>query len=185
MVFLALHLKADWIMTGFTRIRQGFGDQCRIKKFGRTTRELWSAQQLFFLTMPRLETHLKSDEEKIISGEKGHWSIGTRSNQIFAQLTIPPKMSSTGRKPIVGVYGMLCAWAACLSGSGAVLSSNGTIFEDNCKKTTTCEALKYNTCLGSPLPYTHTSLILAEDSSSQEEAFEKLTMWSGKIGKSL
>lgn len=71
---------------------------------------------------------------------------------------------------------MLCVWAA-----GAVLSPNGTIFEDNCKKTTTCEALKYNTCLGSPLPYTHTSLILAEDSSTQEEAFEKLTMWSGKF----
>uniref|UniRef100_A0A8D0AWS9 Protein smoothened n=1 Tax=Sander lucioperca TaxID=283035 RepID=A0A8D0AWS9_SANLU len=64
-------------------------------------------------------------------------------------------------------------------GGGAVLSPNGTIFEDNCKKTSTCEALKYNTCLGSPLPYTHTSLILAEDSSTQEEAFEKLTMWSG------
>uniref|UniRef100_A0A3P8R5C1 Protein smoothened n=1 Tax=Astatotilapia calliptera TaxID=8154 RepID=A0A3P8R5C1_ASTCA len=50
---------------------------------------------------------------------------------------------------------------------------------DTCKKTTTCEVLKYNTCLGSPLPYSHTSLILAEDSSTQEEAFEKLTMWSG------
>lgn len=90
-------------------------------------------------------------------------------------------MSSQGRSPIVGFYGMLCVWAAWLPGSGAVLSPNGTIFEDNCKKTTTCEALKYNTCLGSPLPYTHTSLILAEDSSTQEEAFEKLTMWSGKF----
>ncbi|XP_078098787.1 protein smoothened [Sander vitreus] len=88
-------------------------------------------------------------------------------------------MSSQGRGPIVGFYGMLCVWAAWLSGSRAVLSPNGTIFEDNCKKTSTCEALKYNTCLGSPLPYTHTSLILAEDSSTQEEAFEKLTMWSG------
>ncbi|KAF3705117.1 Smoothened -like protein [Channa argus] len=89
-------------------------------------------------------------------------------------------MSSQGwRSPIVGFYGMLCVWAAWISRSGAVLSPNGTIFEDRCKKTTTCEALKYNTCLGSPLPYTHTSLILAEDSSTQEEAFEKLTMWSG------
>ncbi|XP_069556416.1 protein smoothened [Brachyistius frenatus] len=88
-------------------------------------------------------------------------------------------MSSQGWSPIVGFYGLLCVWTACLSGSGAVLSPNGTIFEDNCKKTTTCEALKYNTCLGSPLPYTHTSLILAEDSNTQEEAFEKLTMWSG------
>ncbi|XP_060885580.1 protein smoothened [Labrus mixtus] len=89
-------------------------------------------------------------------------------------------MSSQARRsPIVGFYGMLSLWAAWISGSGAVLSPNGTIFEDQCKKTTTCEALKYNTCLGSPLPYTHTSLILAEDSSTQEEAFEKLTMWSG------
>uniref|UniRef100_A0AAQ5YH69 Protein smoothened n=1 Tax=Amphiprion ocellaris TaxID=80972 RepID=A0AAQ5YH69_AMPOC len=88
-------------------------------------------------------------------------------------------MSSQARSPIVGFYGMLCVLAAWLSGSGAALSPNGTIFEDNCKKTTTCEALKYNTCLGSPLPYSHTSLILAEDSSTQEEAFEKLTMWSG------
>ncbi|PWA18265.1 hypothetical protein CCH79_00017810, partial [Gambusia affinis] len=85
-------------------------------------------------------------------------------------------MSSQGRSPIVG---MLCVWAAWLSGCRAVLAPNGTLFEDNCKKTSTCEVLKYNTCLGSPLPYTHTSLILAEDSSSQEEAFEKLTMWSG------
>lgn len=92
----------------------------------------------------------------------------------------PPKMSSQSWSPIVGFYGMLCVWAAWPSGCGAGLSPNGTIFEDNCKKTTTCEALKYNTCLGSPLPYTHTSLILAEDSDTQEEAFEKLTMWSGK-----
>ncbi|XP_005733574.1 protein smoothened [Pundamilia nyererei] len=88
-------------------------------------------------------------------------------------------MSSKSWSSIVGFYGMLCIWAAWLSGCGAVLSPNGTIFEDTCKKTTTCEVLKYNTCLGSPLPYTHTSLILAEDSSTQEEAFEKLTMWSG------
>ncbi|XP_042259832.1 smoothened homolog [Thunnus maccoyii] len=101
------------------------------------------------------------------------------SQLIFAQLNLSPKMSSQGWSPIVGFYGMLCVWAAWLSGYEAVLSPNGTIFEDNCKKTTTCEALKYNTCLGSPLPYTHTSLILAEDSSTQEEAFEKLTMWSG------
>ncbi|KAM6895213.1 protein smoothened [Xenentodon cancila] len=86
-------------------------------------------------------------------------------------------MSSRGWSSIVGFYGML--WASWMSGCWAALSPNGTMFEDICKKTTTCEALKYNTCLGSPLPYTHTSLILAEDSSTQEEAFEKLTMWSG------
>lgn len=91
------------------------------------------------------------------------------------------KMSSQARSPIVGLCGMLCLWAACLSGCGAVLSPNATIFQDRCKKTTTCEVLKYNTCLGSPLPYTHTSLVLAEDSDTQEEAFEKLTMWSGKF----
>ncbi|XP_061124128.1 protein smoothened [Syngnathus typhle] len=82
-------------------------------------------------------------------------------------------MSSQVWSAFVGLYGMLCCTVA------VQLSPNGTIFEDKCKATTTCEALKYNTCLGSPLPYTHTSLVLAEDSSSQEEAFEKLTMWSG------
>ncbi|KAM9705277.1 protein smoothened [Menidia menidia] len=88
-------------------------------------------------------------------------------------------MSSPGGSPIVGLYGMLCVWAAGLPDPGALAAPNQTMFEDICKKTTTCEALKYNTCLGSPLPYTHTSLVLAEDSSTQEEAFEKLTMWSG------
>uniref|UniRef100_A0A8C6WX70 Protein smoothened n=1 Tax=Neogobius melanostomus TaxID=47308 RepID=A0A8C6WX70_9GOBI len=81
--------------------------------------------------------------------------------------------------------GTLLLWTALLllvvklEGSDGALSPNGTLFQDRCKKTATCEALKYNTCLGSPLPYTHTSLALAEDSNSQEEAFEKLTMWSG------
>ncbi|XP_037315713.2 protein smoothened [Pungitius pungitius] len=69
--------------------------------------------------------------------------------------------------------------AAWLSGCAAALSPNGTAFVDHCKKHSTCEALRYNTCLGSPLPYTHTSLALADDSGTQEEAFEKLTMWSG------
>ncbi|KAL6116799.1 smo [Pungitius sinensis] len=88
-------------------------------------------------------------------------------------------MSSQARGPIVGACGMLCVWAAWLSGCAAALSPNGTAFVDHCKKHSTCEALRYNTCLGSPLPYTHTSLALAEDSGTQEEAFEKLTMWSG------
>ncbi|XP_057711528.1 protein smoothened [Corythoichthys intestinalis] len=87
-------------------------------------------------------------------------------------------MSSQVWSAFVGLYGMLCVLACCCEGA-VQLSPNATIFEDKCKMTTTCEALKYNTCLGSPLPYTHTSLVLAEDSISQEEAFEKLTMWSG------
>lgn len=90
-------------------------------------------------------------------------------------------MSSHGRGPIVGLCWMLCVAAALLAGSAAAMSPNGTVLEEHCRKTTTCEALKYNTCLGSPLPYTHTSLMLAEDSSTQEEAFEKLAMWSGKM----
>ncbi|XP_028667262.2 smoothened homolog [Erpetoichthys calabaricus] len=60
-----------------------------------------------------------------------------------------------------------------------IAQENDSVFSDDCKKTTTCEVLKYNTCLGSPLPYTYTSVILAEDSSSQEDASEKLAMWSG------
>ncbi|KAL6459635.1 hypothetical protein MHYP_G00313940 [Metynnis hypsauchen] len=90
-------------------------------------------------------------------------------------------MSSSRRlRCAVGPFGMLCLWAAAFVGTRAVmLHKNETVFNDFCKKSSTCEALRYNTCLGSPLPYTHTSLILAEDSQTQEEAFEKLAMWSG------
>ncbi|XP_062861538.1 protein smoothened [Trichomycterus rosablanca] len=89
-------------------------------------------------------------------------------------------MSSRLLGSIVGRFGMLCIWAGILKISQAVmLHKNESAFNDFCKKTTTCEVLKYNTCLGSPLPYTHTSLILAEDSDTQEEALEKLAMWSG------
>lgn len=90
------------------------------------------------------------------------------------------KMSSSS---IVGLgFGMLWVWAGTVMVSQAVmLHKNESMFNDFCKKTTTCEVLKYNTCLGSPLPYTHTSLVLAEDSETQEEAFEKLAMWSGKM----
>ncbi|KAM8973029.1 protein smoothened [Pelodytes ibericus] len=56
---------------------------------------------------------------------------------------------------------------------------NETKYFDRCKKTTTCEALKYNICLGSVLPYGLTSTILAEDSISQEEVRDKLLLWSG------
>lgn len=77
---------------------------------------------------------------------------------------------------------MLWIWAASFIAARAViLHTNESIFNDYCEKTTTCEVLKYNTCLGSPLPYTHTSLVLAEDSETQEEAFEKLAMWSGEF----
>ncbi|XP_053319493.1 smoothened homolog [Spea bombifrons] len=56
---------------------------------------------------------------------------------------------------------------------------NETIYLDRCKKTTTCEALKYNVCLGSTLPYGLTSTVLAEDSTTQEEVHDKLLLWSG------
>ena len=85
-------------------------------------------------------------------------------------------------RSIVGPFGVLWLCAAAFVGTGAVmLHKNESVFNDFCKKSSTCEVLRYNTCLGSPLPYTHTSLLLAEDSGSQEEALEKLAMWSGKI----
>lgn len=78
-------------------------------------------------------------------------------------------------------FGMLWLWLASFTFTRLVTGQkNDTVFNDYCKKSSTCEALKYNTCLGSTLPYTHTSLILTDDSSTQEEAFEKLVMWSGK-----
>ncbi|XP_067247122.1 protein smoothened [Chanodichthys erythropterus] len=89
-------------------------------------------------------------------------------------------MSSKRLCSIVGGFWMLWIWAATsMVARAVILHPNETIFNDFCKKSTTCEVLKYNTCLGSPLPYTHTSLILAEDSETQEEALEKLAMWSG------
>ncbi|KAM8882978.1 protein smoothened [Synchiropus picturatus] len=88
-------------------------------------------------------------------------------------------MSSPPRSPIVGSSGRLLLLAVCFTSALAILSKNGSFLEENCKRSATCEVLKYNSCLGSPLPYTHTSLVLAEDSSTQEEALEKLTMWSG------
>ncbi|XP_063304391.1 protein smoothened [Pelobates fuscus] len=66
----------------------------------------------------------------------------------------------------------------CVLGTGRT-QFNETIYLDRCKKSTTCEALKYNICLGSVLPYAYTSIVLAEDSNSQEVVREKLTLWTG------
>ncbi|XP_072257996.1 protein smoothened [Pyxicephalus adspersus] len=65
-----------------------------------------------------------------------------------------------------------------MSASGEI-HFNESLYMDKCKKTTTCESLKYNICLGSPLPYSFTSTLLAEDSFSQEEVHDKLLLWSG------
>ncbi|XP_068128728.1 protein smoothened [Hyperolius riggenbachi] len=65
-----------------------------------------------------------------------------------------------------------------ISASGEI-HFNESFYMDRCKKATTCEALKYNACLGSTLPYTFTSTVLAEDSTSQEEIHDKLSLWSG------
>ncbi|KAM9468037.1 protein smoothened [Clarias gariepinus] len=83
-------------------------------------------------------------------------------------------------RSIVGGFGMLwVCFGSVLASQAVMFPLNESLSNEHCKKTTTCEVLKYNTCLGSPLPYTHTSLVLAEDSETQEEAFEKLAMWSG------
>ncbi|KAE8616817.1 hypothetical protein XENTR_v10008894 [Xenopus tropicalis] len=63
--------------------------------------------------------------------------------------------------------------------TSAGVQINETFYMDKCKKTTTCEPLKYNVCLGSVLPYALTSTVLAEDSSTQEEIHDKLLLWSG------
>ncbi|XP_062929065.1 protein smoothened [Mobula hypostoma] len=63
--------------------------------------------------------------------------------------------------------------------SAELSGTNHTSPHDRCKRVSDCEPLRYNTCLGSTLPYTHTSLALAEDSVTQEEAHDKLVLWSG------
>uniref|UniRef100_A0AAR2JRA1 Protein smoothened n=1 Tax=Pygocentrus nattereri TaxID=42514 RepID=A0AAR2JRA1_PYGNA len=79
---------------------------------------------------------------------------------------------------VTGVVRVLCCLGLELL-QQVLLETGGRGSAAGDGKSSTCEALKYNTCLGSPLPYTHTSLILAEDSQTQEEALEKLAMWSG------
>ncbi|XP_061494000.1 protein smoothened [Rhineura floridana] len=73
----------------------------------------------------------------------------------------------------LGLGGGAAAAAATLNGSAAGRD------EARCKREAPCEALHQSVCLGSPLPYAATSTLLAEDSSSQEEAHDKLLLWSG------
>lgn len=122
---------------------------------------------------------LKPSSALRASGEREfNWKHLMKHRYIVAS----PKMSSRRLCSIVGSFWMLWIWAATsMVARAVILHPNETVSNDFCKKSTTCEVLKYNTCLGSPLPYTHTSLILAEDSDTQEEAFEKLAMWSGKL----
>ncbi|KAM4678643.1 protein smoothened [Discoglossus pictus] len=68
------------------------------------------------------------------------------------------------------IGGLLCLVGAQINDSSPL---------EKCKKSTTCEPLKYNVCLGTPLPYGMTAIVLAEDSRSQEEAQDKLWLWSG------
>ncbi|KAM5172055.1 protein smoothened [Mantella aurantiaca] len=76
-------------------------------------------------------------------------------------------------------------WMVVVVGVGSLTPATGEIhfneslYTDRCKKTTTCEALRYNVCLGSALPYGLTSTALAEDSLSQEEVHDKLLLWTG------
>ncbi|XP_053260673.1 smoothened homolog [Podarcis raffonei] len=69
------------------------------------------------------------------------------------------------------------AAASRLNGSAAAAPSGRG--EERCKRAAQCEALQQSVCLGSPLPYAATSTLLAGDSSSQEEAHDKLLLWSG------
>jgi len=49
-----------------------------------------------------------------------------------------------------------------------------------CKKSVpTCEKLQKNSCLGSTLPYSHTSLALINDSNTQADVQNMLDLWAG------
>ncbi|XP_069485680.1 protein smoothened [Ambystoma mexicanum] len=88
------------------------------------------------------------------------------------------KMSLVEQGLIQWLCLLLVLWLLLPAVAGAQ-GANETFYLDRCKKTATCEALKYNVCLGSTLPYGLTSIALAEDSSSQEDANQKLLLWSG------
>lgn len=69
------------------------------------------------------------------------------------------------------------------SGSGrrnAPVTSPPPPLLSHCGRAAHCEPLRYNVCLGSALPYGATTTLLAGDSDSQEEAHDKLVLWSGK-----
>nr|XP_034984516.1 smoothened homolog [Zootoca vivipara] len=76
--------------------------------------------------------------------------------------------------------GGAAAAASRLNGSAAaVAAAPSGRGEERCKRAAPCEPLQQSVCLGSPLPYAATSTLLAGDSSSQEEAHDKLLLWSG------
>lgn len=86
---------------------------------------------------------------------------------------------SNGEQVMVRGFYLLWVLVLLLPRPADAQAGNETFYFDRCKKTATCEALKYNACLGSHLPYGLTSTALAEDSSSQEDAHDKLLLWSG------
>ncbi|KAG1695552.1 Ubiquitin carboxyl-terminal hydrolase 20 [Nymphon striatum] len=51
--------------------------------------------------------------------------------------------------------------------------------DKRCFKKTKCVELGFHFCLGTKLPYKYTSLILANDSSTQQEVQDKLRLWKG------
>ncbi|XP_048358349.1 LOW QUALITY PROTEIN: smoothened homolog [Sphaerodactylus townsendi] len=76
-----------------------------------------------------------------------------------------------------GVGLALLLGLGALGGLRASGASNGSA--ERCKRAAPCEALRQPSCLGSPLPYAATSVLLAGDSRSQDEARDKLLLWSG------
>uniref|UniRef100_H2ZZD7 Protein smoothened n=1 Tax=Latimeria chalumnae TaxID=7897 RepID=H2ZZD7_LATCH len=88
-------------------------------------------------------------------------------------------MSSRG-EAFVKSFGMLLLWGCLLLGCRPGRAQENDSFAlDECRRPAGCEPLKYNSCLGFPLPYRHTAISLAEDSGSQEEIHHKLLLWSG------
>ncbi|XP_013397991.1 smoothened homolog [Lingula anatina] len=60
-----------------------------------------------------------------------------------------------------------------------VTTSSATVALTGCQMAAPCEPLETSTCLGTPLPYAQTSLVLVNDSSNQTEAQMRLKLWSG------
>ncbi|XP_058718118.1 protein smoothened-like isoform X2 [Poecile atricapillus] len=75
-------------------------------------------------------------------------------------------------------------WALALAlalalGGRCPAAHNASAGPPRCRRPAPCERLRFGACLGSALPYTATSTLLATDSASQEEAHGKLLLWSG------
>ena len=102
----------------------------------------------------------------------------------YEDTIVPNTTSSTSQTPIVNATPSVTPKPASTTTLKIILPGSNPLAEDDtkaeCKKPVSgCEKLQKKTCLGSSLPYSHTSLALVNDSRTQGEVETMLALWSG------